>query len=109
MKQFQQLIDVKVRQLLVRGSYGDTVLLQLIAANCDSAQFAALVQQLVFLLSAKMSRLKCYHVISTPGERTEAGRFLRFPAVGTGQEERPFPGARNYELILRMEYKSRKC
>merc|ERR1719237_1113782 len=35
------------RQLLVRGSYGDTVLLQLIAANCDSAQFAALVQQLV--------------------------------------------------------------
>jgi len=37
----------QVRQLLVRGSYGDTVLLQLIAANCDSAQFAALVQQLV--------------------------------------------------------------
>jgi len=37
----------QVRQLLVRGSYGDTVLLQLIAANCDSAQFAALVQLLV--------------------------------------------------------------
>ena len=37
-----------MRQLLVRGSYGDTVLLQLIAANCDSAQFAALVQLLVF-------------------------------------------------------------
>ena len=44
-----QLIDFKVRQLLVRGSYGDTVLLQLIAANCDSAQFAALVQLLVYL------------------------------------------------------------
>jgi len=37
----------QVRQLLLRSSYGDTVLLQLIAANCDSAQFAALVQLMV--------------------------------------------------------------
>jgi hypothetical protein len=33
-----------VRQLVTRGAYGDTVLLQLIAANCDGSQFAALVQ-----------------------------------------------------------------
>lgn len=32
------------RRLLARGSFGDTVLLQLIAANCDSSQFAALVR-----------------------------------------------------------------
>ena len=32
---------------MTRGSYGDTVLLQLIAANCDSSQLVALVQHLV--------------------------------------------------------------
>jgi len=37
----------QMRQLLTRCSYGDTVLLHLIAANCDSAQFAALVRHLV--------------------------------------------------------------
>ena len=40
-----------MRQLLLRSSYGDTVLLQLIAANCDSAQFAALVQLLVKMIA----------------------------------------------------------
>ena len=40
-----------MRQLLLRSSYGDTVLLQLIAANCDSAQFAALVQLLVKIIA----------------------------------------------------------
>jgi len=37
----------QVRQLLTRGSYGDIVLLQLIAANCDGSQFSALVNHLV--------------------------------------------------------------
>jgi len=37
----------QVRQLVTRGSYGDTVLLQLVAANCDCSQFSALVQHLV--------------------------------------------------------------
>jgi len=37
----------QMRQILTRGSYGDAVLLHLIAANCDSAQFAALVRHLV--------------------------------------------------------------
>jgi len=37
----------QVGQLISRGSYGDTILLQLIAANCDSAQFSALVHILV--------------------------------------------------------------
>ena len=36
-----------MRQVLLRGSYGDAVLLHLIAANCDLAQFAALVRHLV--------------------------------------------------------------
>ena len=35
-----------MRQLLLKATFGDTVLLQLIAANCDSSQFAALVQLL---------------------------------------------------------------
>ena len=36
----------QLRQLLLKATFGDTVLLQLIAANCDSSQFAALVQLL---------------------------------------------------------------
>ena len=36
-----------MKYLVTGGSYGDTVLLQLIAANCDSSQFSALVQHLV--------------------------------------------------------------
>ena len=32
---------------MTRGSYGDTVLLQLVAANTDSSQFAELVRHLV--------------------------------------------------------------
>ena len=51
-----------MRQLLVRGSYGDTVLLQLIAANCDSAQFAALVQLLVFLLSVACKNVLLFEI-----------------------------------------------
>jgi len=37
----------QVQQLVTRGSYGDTVLLQLVAANTDSSQFAELVRLLV--------------------------------------------------------------
>jgi len=37
----------QVRQLVTRGSYGDTVLLQLLAANCDTSQFSALVRHLL--------------------------------------------------------------
>lgn len=37
----------QVQQLVTRGSYGDTVLLQLVAANTDSSQFAELVRHLV--------------------------------------------------------------
>ena len=36
-----------MQQLVTRGSYGDTVLLQLVAANTDSSQFAELVRLLV--------------------------------------------------------------
>ena len=35
----------QVGHLVAKSSYGDTVLLQLIADNCDTAQFSALVRQ----------------------------------------------------------------
>ena len=41
------LTTSQVQQLVTRGSYGDTVLLQLVAANTDSSQFAELVRLLV--------------------------------------------------------------
>jgi len=37
----------QANRLMRRGSYGNVVLLQLIASNCDSSQFSALVQFLV--------------------------------------------------------------
>jgi hypothetical protein len=46
-----------VRQLVTRGSYGDTVLLQLIAANCDGSQFAALVQVVPCVLPTAAAQL----------------------------------------------------
>ena len=37
----------KVQALLARSSHGDTVLLQLLATNCDSSQFSALARHLL--------------------------------------------------------------
>jgi len=42
------LTSRQVNRLMMRGSYGNMVLLRLIASNCDSSQFSALVQFLVY-------------------------------------------------------------
>ena len=64
-------IRPQVRQLVTRSSYGDTVLLQLIAANCDAAQFAALVRHLVM------------------EQRQEVASVQDYPAMAAGQKNRP--------------------
>jgi len=74
----------QVRQLLVRGSYGDTVLLQLISANCDTAQFAALVQLLVrgqrlddSYVSQQLALGKKNDLFQMRGERLEADLYSK--------------------------------
>ena len=56
---------------MTRSSYGDTVLLQLIAANCDAAQFAALVRHLVM------------------EQRQQLPTVQDYPAIASGQKNRP--------------------
>ena len=56
---------------MTRSSYGDTVLLQLIAANCDAAQFAALVRHLVM------------------EQRQQLPTIQDYPAMVSGQKNRP--------------------
>ena len=60
----------QVGHLVAKSSYGDTVLLQLIAANCDAAQFAALVRHLVM------------------EQRQEVASVQDYPAMAAGQKNR---------------------
>ena len=51
---------------MTRSSYGDTVLLQLIAANCDASQFSALVQLLVREERMDASQVSQHLHLATP-------------------------------------------
>ena len=59
-----------------RSSYGDTVLLQLIAANCDTAQFSALVRHLVMEQCQELATVQPYTRLPSQQKTKPAADFF---------------------------------
>ena len=61
---------------MARSSYGDTVLLQLIAANCDTAQFSALVRHLVMEPRQELPTVQPYTSLASQKKTRPAADFF---------------------------------